>query len=305
MPGLRLEPAAPYSLERTVAAFARFPDESVDIVVPGGYRRAFDIDGDLVLVEARQEASPDGTSGPVMLQVLAPGNVTQSASRRACQYMRTIISAEERISAVEEQMRSDTRLAGLIPRLSGLRRTLDPTPFEGLVSSILAQLISVRGAATVRARLVQRFGRSIAHDGRSYWAFPEPGDVAGSSVDELCQLKMTSAKARAILAVAQATLRGELRLSQLRRHSDQEVARHLTTLPGIGQWTAEWFLINVMGRMVVVPAGDLGIRRSTGHWLLGGEMPSPEAVRSVYEPFGEQRAYVAYYVLSAERHGLE
>jgi 3-methyladenine DNA glycosylase/8-oxoguanine DNA glycosylase len=112
---------------------------------------------------------------------------------------------------------------------------------------------------------------------------------------------MTRAKAGAIQEVGKLCAAGELDRAQLNRATDQDVIRHLIALPGIGPWTAEWFLINVLGRMSVVPAGDLGIRRSTGAWLLDGDLPSPAQVRQIYEPFGELRAYVAYYVLSAER----
>lgn len=296
------EPARPYSLERTVGAFARFPDESVDIVVPGGYRRAFQNDGTITLCEARQ-TGPEYDS-PVGLRVVASSRPNEAFGNEALGDLRRIISVDERVDALYELLTDHPRLSVLHANLHGMRRTLDPSPFEGLVSSIIAQLISIRGAATVRARLVRRCGRTIEFDGHEYWTFPHAEQVVGSSVDELCGLKMTSAKARAILTVARAAVAGELDREQLERHSDSELIGHLTSMPGIGPWTAEWFLVNVMGRMSVVPAGDLGIRRSTGHWLLGAEMPSSQEVRAAYEPFGELRAYVAYYVLSAERYHL-
>lgn len=303
MSSLRIDPPRPYSLSRTTGAFARFPEESVDIVVPGGYRRAFDVDGVPVLVEATQDES--GAAGSaVEIQVLSPERLANVQATGAMTQMRRVIALDETIDEVIQLLRNDERVSGLAPHLTGLRRTVDPTPFEGLVSSIIAQLISISGAATVRARLVRHFGYAIEYRDSEYWVFPDPAAVVDSTVDELCSLKMTSAKARAILAVARAAMDGELALDQLRCHSDREIIAHLTSLPGVGPWTAEWFLVNVMGRMSVVPAGDLGIRRSTGDWLLDGEMPSPEMVREVYDPFGDQRAYVAYYVLSAERFGI-
>lgn len=300
---IEIAPRSSFSLEHTVGAFARFPDECVDVVVPGGFRRLFDINGHLVLAEARQEGAPALTA-PVTLRVLNPRDVPDDAGRDALNALRRMLSLDEPVDRVGRLLCSDGRLVGLEPALRGLRRTLDPTPFEGLVSSILAQLISIAGAAVVRARLVQRFGRSLDYDGRTYWTFPAPEPVSGSSIDELCNLKMTSGKARSILAVAEAAVNGDLSYDDLDRRNDADLMRYLIDLPGIGPWTAEWFLVNVMGRMAVVPVGDLGIRRSTGTWFLNGEMPSQAEVREIYEPFGDQRAYVAYYVLSAERHGI-
>jgi DNA-3-methyladenine glycosylase II len=297
-----VKPAAPYSLALTVGAYARFPDESVDVVVPGGYRRLFDVNGHLVLVEASQQDS----GHRVTLRALNSDSVPADAVRAALVHVRRMLSIDEPIKAVRDLVNDHPRLSVLDNPLRGLRRTLDPTPFEGLVSSILAQLISIRGAAAVRARLVQRFGQSLEHEGRVYWSFPEPERVVESSVDELCgSIRMTSAKARSILAVAESALGGDLDYGRLDRMEDRDLTKYLITLPGIGPWTAEWFLVNVMGRMSVVPVGDLGIRRSTGHWFLDGEMPSQQQVREIYEPFGDPRAYVAYYVLSAERYRLQ
>jgi DNA-3-methyladenine glycosylase II len=300
---LVVTPPAPYSLERTIAPFTRFPDERVDIVELDCYRRLLDVDGVLVLLEARSEDGPN-----VELRLVHQRGATEDADDivEALETLRRMLALDEPIGEVLDAISSTPQIARLREPLAGLRRTIDPTPFEGLVSSILAQLISIRGAASVRARLVERFGRNLTVQGQTYWAFPTPEAILQSNIDELCgEIKMTSAKARAILSVARAAADGVLERSELDRLDDEEIIARLVALPGIGHWTAEWFLVNVLGRMSIVPAGDLGIRRSTGTWFLGGELPSPAEVRSLYEPFGDARAYVAYFVLSAERLAVE
>ena len=52
---------------------------------------------------------------------------------------------------------------------------------------------------------------------------------------------------------------GELRLGGIGRHDDEEIIRRLTTVWGIGEWTAQMFLIFKLGRLDVMPAGDLGV----------------------------------------------
>lgn len=302
MASARIRPARPYSLEMTVGAFRRFPHESVDRVGDFGYRRAFKCDDRLVLLQANQASDEEPLAAPVSITPLT--HASESTTDAARQKLLRILAVDEEIEPVYQAMKSDPRLRFLAQRLCGLRRTIDPTPFEGLVSSILAQLISIRGAAVVRTRFVRAFGRCVTYEEQEYWAFPEPEHVQDATIDQLCGLGMTQTKARAIQNVAMLSARGELDLTDFQRLPDSEVIRELVTLPGIGPWTAEWFLINVLGRMSVAPSGDLGIRRSAGNWLLDGAMPSPVELTELYEPFGELRAYVAYYVLSAERLNL-
>lgn len=297
----RFVPAAPYCLERTVGTFARFPSERVDRVSPIGFRRAYSTDTDVVVLEATQEHSRSLDS-PVDAQCLNSDSVFNASD--SFSLIRRQLAVDEQIDEVDHLLRSNRLLQTLSDPLRGLRRTLDPTPFEGLVSSILAQLISISGAAVVRGRFVEAFGSCVTVDDEEYWTFPAPERLDGETVDRISSLGMTGTKAKAILAVARACCAGELNLGQLSSEADESIVSHLVSFPGIGPWTAEWFLINVMGRMSTVPAGDLGIRRSTGTWMLGGRMPTPAEVREIYDPFGPLRAYVAYYVLSAERYAL-
>ncbi len=300
MESLRIQPRPPYSLERTIGAFARFPEELVDRVEAGTYRRLIVLQGQPVLVQV-DELDPSASNPFLRLARLSGHLPLDEAAARVTR----MLAVHEPLDELYETLANHPTLSVLSVHLAGLRRTVDPDPVEGLVSSVLAQLISIRGAAVIRARVVRRFGTSVTLDDQEYWSFPQADALAGSSVDELCSIGMTRAKANAILAIAAAALTGELDLEQLERESDETIRTHLISLPGIGPWTADWFLVNVMGRMRVVPSGDLGIRRSTGNWLLGGRMPSPDEVRDLYDPFGEHRAYVAYYVLSAERLGIQ
>lgn len=297
----RFVPAAPYSLERTVGAFSRFPSERVDRVSPAGFRRAFSTETGVVVLEATQTPAPN-FDAPVTVRCLNQDSVADPCD--SLDDVRRQLAVDEPIDEVDHILRSHERLRILSDPLRGLRRTLDPTPFEGLVSSILAQLISISGAAVVRGRFVEAFGSCITVEGEDYWTFPVPEAIEGETVDRIASLGMTRTKAKAILAVASSCHSGELNLDQLSRETDNSIVSHLVSMPGIGPWTAEWFLINVMGRMSTVPAGDLGIRRSTGTWLLDGRMPSPAEVRELYESFGPLRGYIAYYVLSAERYKL-
>jgi len=149
---------------------------------------------------------------------------------------------------------SDPVLDRLARGLSGLRPPLAPDPFESLVTSISAQQVSLFAAFAVRNRFVERFGRRGVHA----FAFPGRARVADASPAELRALGFSTRKAEYILGVA----RADLDLDGLRGLPDDEIQARLTALPGIGEWTADWFLARHLARPRAWPAGDLGLRKA-------------------------------------------
>ena len=149
---------------------------------------------------------------------------------------------------------SDQVLARLVTGLSGLRPPLAPDPFESLVTSISAQQVSLFAAFAVRNRFVKRFGVRGDHA----YAFPRRERVGDASPEELRALGFSTRKAEYILGVA----RADLDLEGLSELPDDEIQARLTALPGIGEWTADWFLARHLARPRAWPAGDLGLRKA-------------------------------------------
>ena len=118
-------------------------------------------------------------------------------------------------------------------RLRGFRPPLAPDPFEMLVGAISAQQISLRAALAVRNRFVERFGVRA----ELAYAFPLPDRVAEASRDELTALGFSGRKADYI-----SLARSDLDYGALAMLPDDEVKAMLVQLPGIGEWTADWFL---------------------------------------------------------------
>jgi DNA-3-methyladenine glycosylase II len=184
---------------------------------------------------------------------------------------------------------ADSVLAGLADRLRGLRPPLAPDPFEALVSSITAQQVSLRAAFAIRARLIRAFGR--AHE--RAWAFPTRRRLARAEPDELRALGFSTRKAEYVVALA----RAPLDLDRLAAFPDDEVKRELTALPGLGEWTADWFLARHLARPDAWPAGDLGLRKAVAAFYFDGRPLATEEVRAFGERFAGHRNLAAHYLL--------
>jgi 3-methyladenine DNA glycosylase/8-oxoguanine DNA glycosylase len=149
---------------------------------------------------------------------------------------------------------SDGVLGSITERLRGFRPPLQPDPFEALVTSVTAQQISLFAAVAIRNRLVERLGRRVGEA----WAFLTRERIASASVDDLRAVGFTRRKAESTIALA----RGDLDLASLANLPDVDVRARITAQPGLGPWTAEWFLARHLARPHAWPAGDLALRRA-------------------------------------------
>lgn len=183
----------------------------------------------------------------------------------------------------------DPVLARLVEALPGLRPSLAPDPWEALVTSITAQQVSLHAARSIRARLVEAYG--VRHD-RAY-AFPARAQIAAADPDALRALGFSARKAEYTVALA----RAPLDLDGLAALPNDEVKAALVGLPGIGEWTADWFLARHLGRPDAWPAGDLALRKAVAAYYFEGETVSIDEVRSFGERFGGHRNLAAHTLL--------
>jgi DNA-3-methyladenine glycosylase II len=178
-------------------------------------------------------------------------------------------------------------LARLAQDLRGFRPPLAPDPFETLVTSITAQQISLHAALAVRNRLTEAFGQPFEHAS----SFPTRDRMATAEVEDLLPLGFSRRKAEYVVGLA----RADLDLDGLAQLPDEEVKARLTALPGIGEWTADWFLARHLARPDAWPAGDLGLRKAVLHYY--GE----EDTRAAGERFPGHKNLAAHYLLTGLR----
>jgi DNA-3-methyladenine glycosylase II len=178
-------------------------------------------------------------------------------------------------------------LGTLADGLRGFRPPLALDPYETLVTSITAQQISLHAAFAVRNRLIQAFGEPFEHA----WSFPTRERMASAEPEELLALGFSRRKAEYAVGLA----RSDLDLDGLALLSDDEIRARLVALPGIGEWTAEWYLARHLARPDAWPHGDLGLRKAVFHFY--GE----EDTRAAGDRFPGYRNLAAHYLLTGLR----
>ncbi|MHB9092485.1 MAG: DNA-3-methyladenine glycosylase family protein, partial [Chloroflexota bacterium] len=152
--------------------------------------------------------------------------------------------------------------------------------------------------------LAERYGRQLAYDGRVYFAFPTAEAFASAEEDELRQLGLSQRKAEVLRALAQRIIDGDPLLRDLDTLPTPEVVATLTTLPGIGRWSAEVILLRGFGRLDVFPSGDAGVDRGLAGILGRSEVPGKAEQSAILERFGAWRGMLYFLIAGYRLLGL-
>jgi DNA-3-methyladenine glycosylase II len=145
--------------------------------------------------------------------------------------------------------------------------------YAALVNSIIGQQLSVKAAAAIKQRFRDLF------DGR----FPSPDEILTKSGEDLRAIGFSYAKGRYVHDLAQHILDGKVRFDKLDEQTNDEIIDELTDVKGIGEWTVHMFLMFCMGRLDVLPVGDLGIRNGIRALYGFKDVPTPDQIREVAE----------------------
>jgi DNA-3-methyladenine glycosylase II len=184
-------------------------------------------------------------------------------------------------------------LAARDPVIARLRAVVGPprlrrspsSHFASLVRAIVYQQLAGAAAAAIHGRLVAALGGEVT-----------PEALLGLSDETLRGVGLSAGKVASLRDLATKVLDGTVVLSPrgLARESDQEVTARLTSVRGIGPWTAHMFLLFGLRRLDVWPTGDFGVRRGYGlAWKV--PMPSARELEPLGDPFRPYRSVLAWY----------
>lgn len=143
----------------------------------------------------------------------------------------------------------DKRLGAVIDKIGIIEREVDSDLFSSVIHQIIGQQISMKAYATVRARVYDYLGEVT------------PETVAAADTDALQKLGMSRRKAEYIRDFAVKVQSGEFDLAAVTDMSDEEAISALSSLKGIGVWTAEMLLLFCLQRRDILSFSDAGIQR--------------------------------------------
>ena len=166
------------------------------------------------------------------------------------------------------------------------RRGSRSDPWEALARAIVGQQLSTRAAASIWNKLLAIFGGTM----------PTPEQFLRRRRPTLLKAGLSNAKVEYLRDLALRIKDGRLDLARLKDLSDEDVCAELVEVKGIGRWSAEMFLIFHLGRHDVISAGDLGIRRAIQLAYGMDDLPGPEDIDRIAEPWRPHRTLAGLYL---------
>ena len=182
-------------------------------------------------------------------------------------------------------LRKDPKLAKIIYSVGRYEISLVKNPYRSLIDAIITQQLSGAAADSISKRFQKLYQR-----------YPKPIDVINTSDSKLRSAGLSKMKVTYIKDLSEKIQSKELKINSLKDKSDEEIISHLTQVKGIGRWTAEMFLIFSLGRLDVLPVGDLGLKKGIQRLYSMPDLPEKEEIEEIGRKWRPYRTVATWYI---------
>ena len=259
-----IKAAPPFRLDLSVWALRRRRVNALDRWDGKSYRRALTfIDGEVEL----SVTQAGGAEAPCLDIALVGDRVGRDVEAKVVASLERMLGLKVDLSSFYKMAAADSVIGPLVARFRGVKPPRFPTVFESLLNAVANQQLSLESGLSLLNRLSAIHGRTVSMGRTSLHAFPLPQDLAALGPQALYDLGFSRRKATTIIELAQSVVAGRLDLEGFERLADDEVVARLTSLSGIGRWSAEYVLLRGLGRLHVFPGDDVGARNNLARWL--------------------------------------
>lgn len=146
-------------------------------------------------------------------------------------------------------------------------------------------------------RLTATYGLPFDDGQAAFVAFPEPEALATASVERIRTLGFSHQKARAMIDLAIALAEKQRDFSLLEGMTNEAVCTSLSSLRGVGRWTAEYVLLRGLGRLDTFPGDDVGAQKNLQRLLHLAEKPSYETIKAATAAWQPYAGLVYFHLL--------
>ena len=187
-------------------------------------------------------------------------------------------------------LRSDKKLGPLIRRIGPCSMRITKDPFQTLVEAIIYQQLSEASATAITKRFL-----------KLYKKFPTPRQVNNTTDKKLKDIGLSGTKINYMKGLAKLVVKKEIDFRKISKLSDEQVIEELTKIKGIGNWTAQIYLMFCLQRTDVFPVGDLGIQKGIRDLFSLKELPEPKTMEKFSARWKPNRSIACWYIWKSQR----
>ncbi|MGI0097902.1 MAG: DNA-3-methyladenine glycosylase family protein [Nitrosopumilaceae archaeon] len=183
-------------------------------------------------------------------------------------------------------LKKDPKFAKIIMQVGDYNVKITKNRYQALVEAIISQQLSGSAANSI----IKKFRKLYKSK------FPKPRDVIKTSDSKLRTTGLSKMKIVCIKELSKKIESKELNMRKISTQSDEQVIEVLTDVKGIGRWTAEMFLIFSLGRLDILPVGDLGLKKGIQSMYSLKDLPEKEQIEQLTESWKPYRTVATWYL---------
>ncbi|NBI28733.1 DNA-3-methyladenine glycosylase [Chengkuizengella sp. YPA3-1-1] len=232
-----------------------------------------------------------------MIITFLNGIPTSWMRAQTAKYIWDMFDFDTDLTPFYSSMKNDRIMGVLIKEYYGLRLIKINDLFEALCWSILGQQINLKFAYTLKKRFVQTYGEKITYENVDYWIFPKSDRICEIHIEDLKEMQISTRKAEYIIGVAKMITDGTLNQKKLRyeNHYDKMMDQ-LTSIRGIGKWTADYTIMKCFSINSAFPVADVGIHNALKAILGLNQKPSIDEIEGLVKQWKGWESYAAFYL---------
>ncbi|MFJ8264163.1 DNA-3-methyladenine glycosylase family protein [Rummeliibacillus sp. NPDC094406] len=212
-------------------------------------------------------------------------------------YIREWFDLDTDLLPFYQMAKKDSLLCSAVQDYYGLRTIGIPDLFEAISWGILGQQINLSLAYTLKKNLVEKYGNCVTWNNRHYWLFPDASTIANLSIEDLMPLKLTTKKCEYLLLAAQLISTGEISKNTLKQMvSLKKAEQQLTSIRGIGPWTANYVLMRCLRYPDAFPIADVGLHNAIKFITKADCKPTKEEILDYAKDWRGFESYATFYL---------
>jgi len=185
---------------------------------------------------------------------------------------------------------SDKKLEPLIRKIGPCTMRITKNPYQTLVEAIIYQQLSEASATAITKRFL-----------KLYKKFPTPKQVVSTTDKKLKNTGISGIKINYIKGLSKQIIQKEIDFRKISKLNDKQVIEKLTKIKGIGNWTAQIYLMFCLQRKDILPVDDLGIKKGIRDLFSLKELPDPKTVEKYSDRWKPNRSIACWYIWKNQR----
>jgi len=288
-----LTPTPPFDFNKSLQFLGIFgPTKNEQTVSTHSLTKAISINGQTVVF---QLTSIGTTEKPGLEYTLfSKDTITEATEYAVTERMAFFLSLQDDLQPFYRIGHDDPDFAPIIEHLYGHHQVKFLTPFENACWAVLTQRNPMKIAQKTKQALVEKYGSGLELKGSVYWAFPEPMQIVVADESELLKVIRNDRRTEYLLAIARAF--SEVDEEFLKTAPDKEVEAWLRSIKGIGEWSAKFTMVRVLGHIESVLLTETRLFEAASKVYGHGEVLNRDDLKRLAETYGSWQGYWAHYI---------